>query len=59
MDRKTQPISGVSCTVESCRHHARGGICTAQHIDVKNEKALTRAETFCGTFAPYDAWNME
>ena len=45
-------ISGVCCAVESCTHHARGGQCTAPHIDVKNEAAHTKAETFCGTFKP-------
>lgn len=52
-------ISGVCCQVESCRHHARGGQCTAPHIDVKSEAALTKAETFCGTFAPVDTWRYE
>lgn len=45
-------ISGVCCNVENCIHHAKGDVCTADRIDVKNEAALTKAETFCGTFAP-------
>jgi hypothetical protein len=49
-------ISGVCCSVESCRHHAKGNVCTAPHIDVRNEAAVTKAETFCGTFAPADSW---
>ena len=52
-------INGVCCSVESCRHHARGDQCTAPHIDVRNESALTKAETFCGTFAPVDTWRYE
>ena len=52
-------ISGVCCHVENCRHHATGDLCTAKQIDVKNESALTKAETFCGTFAPIDTWHME
>ena len=52
-------ISGVCCNVENCKHHARGDVCTAPHIDVKNESALTKAETFCGTFAPMDTWRYE
>ena len=52
-------IQGVSCQVENCRHHKPGDHCAAQRIDVKNESALTKAETFCGTFAPVDAWHME
>lgn len=61
MDKKqnAQCISGVRCTVESCLHHTGGDKCTAPSIDVKNEDALTRAETFCGTFAPNDSWSME
>lgn len=45
-------LGGVCCHVENCRHHAAGNFCTAERIDVKNEAALTKAETFCGTFAP-------
>ena len=52
-------ISGVCCQVESCKHHARGDQCTAPHIDVRNESALTKAETFCGTFTPVDTWQFE
>ncbi len=49
-------ISGVCCTVSNCRHHTLGDQCTATHINVKSEDALTKAETFCGTFAPVDTW---
>jgi hypothetical protein len=49
-------ISGVCCSVENCKHHAKGDVCTATHIDVKNEAAVTKAETFCGTFTPVDSW---
>lgn len=49
-------FSGVYCQVENCRHHAAGDMCTADSIDVKNEQALTKAETFCGTFAPSETW---
>ena len=52
-------LSGVSCQVENCRHHAEGDMCMARQIDVKNETALTKAETFCGTFAPVDPWRAE
>jgi hypothetical protein len=46
----------VCCSVEACKHHAKGDVCTATHIDVKNEAAVTKAETFCGTFTPLDNW---
>lgn len=49
-------ISGVCCSVEGCAHHAKGDYCTAGHINVKNESAVTKAETFCGTFTPVDTW---
>ncbi|MCD7748772.1 MAG: DUF1540 domain-containing protein [Oscillospiraceae bacterium] len=49
-------ISGVCCSVENCKHHAIGDVCTATHINVKSEDATTKAETFCGTFAPVDTW---
>ena len=45
MSKESYCISGVCCNVESCRHHAEGDVCTASHIDVKNESAATKAET--------------
>ena len=57
-ETKAACIPGVRCNVESCRHHAGGDLCTAGHIDVRNDTALTKAETFCGTFAPTDTWNI-
>ena len=49
-------ISGVCCSVTNCVHHAIGDQCTAKHINVKSENAVTTAETFCGTFSPVDTW---
>ena len=49
-------ISGVNCQVENCQYHTTGNLCTAAGIDVKNETAHTKAETFCGTFTPVDSW---
>lgn len=45
-------IYGICCHVENCIYHAAGDTCTAEQIDVKSENATTKAETFCGTFAP-------
>ncbi len=45
-------IAGVCCNVENCAHHDIGDVCTAQSINVKNDSALTEAETFCSTFKP-------
>ncbi len=50
-------ISGVCCSVESCKYHAMGNACTASHIDVKDESASEKQETFCGTYRPLDNWN--
>lgn len=49
-------IQGVCCHVENCVHHTKGDMCAAASIDVKNEAAMTKAETFCGTFAPVSQW---
>lgn len=51
-------IPGVRCNVESCAHHGDGNVCTAAAINVRNENALTKAETFCGTFTPEDTWHI-
>ena len=58
MSKEPYCISGVCCQVECCKHHAEGDVCTASHIDVKNESAVTKAETFCGTFTPADTWHF-
>jgi len=42
-------VMGVDCTAENCKYHSLNQCC-AQHIDVKNENALRKAETFCATF---------
>lgn len=47
-------ISGVCCSVESCKYHSMGNACTATHIDVKDEKASAKKDTFCGTYRPSD-----
>lgn len=47
-------LSGVCCHVENCKHHAHGNFCTASHIDVKTETAVSKTQTFCNTFAPLD-----
>lgn len=45
-------INGVSCGVTSCIHHVNGNCCNAEHINVANENAEMKVETFCSTFAP-------
>jgi len=50
-------IHGVCCSVESCKYHAMGNCCTASHIDVKDESASKKKDTFCGTYCACDGWN--
>lgn len=45
-----RPISGVECGVINCMYNTDGRKCTADHICVKNENAMKKAETFCSTF---------
>lgn len=45
-------LPGVGCSVIGCKYHSTDNCCTAECIDVKNENAIKKAETFCGTFAP-------
>ena len=45
-------ISGVGCDVASCKYNTRDCRCSAKHIEVENEKANCKGETYCSTFAP-------
>ena len=45
-------VQNVGCNVKDCKYHGAADACMASHIDVKNESAQRKAETFCGTFAP-------
>lgn len=42
----------VNCGVSGCKYHTSGNYCSATNIDVQNENAVRKAETFCSTFAP-------
>ncbi len=48
--KETNP--GVGCDVTACKYNTVDCRCSAQHIKVKNEKAVTKGETYCGTFCP-------
>lgn len=50
--RKECCVTGVGCCVTNCVHHSGDNHCCAPHINVQNESAENKAETFCGTFAP-------
>lgn len=43
-------LGHIGCTAENCKYHTSNNYCSAQHIDVRNENALRKAETFCSTF---------
>ena len=43
------PVQNVGCTAEQCKYNTSKN-CTANHIEVCNESAVKKAETFCSTF---------
>ena len=51
-DPDKKPNPGVGCDVTACKYNTIDCRCTASNIKVKNEKAETKSETYCGTFCP-------
>ncbi len=47
---RDETVKGVGCGVKDCKYHGAGNSCTASHINVENERARRKAETFCSTF---------
>ena len=47
-----EPNPGVGCDVTSCKYNTIDCRCSASTIKVKNENAVTKGETYCGTFTP-------
>ena len=46
-------VTCVGCEVRNCKFNdISGGYCTANQISVLNKSAVTKGETFCGTFTP-------
>ena len=45
-------LPGVGCDVTSCKFNTVDCRCCAETIRVRNEKAETKAETYCSTFSP-------
>ena len=43
---------GVGCDVTACKYNTVDCRCSAGQIKVKNAHALTKGETYCGTFCP-------
>ncbi len=50
--REKECNPGVGCDVSSCKYNTVDYRCSAEHIKVKNERAMTKGETYCGTFCP-------
>ncbi|MBQ9412786.1 MAG: DUF1540 domain-containing protein [Oscillospiraceae bacterium] len=49
----TASAACIGCEVRNCKFHDRvGDCCTAAHITVENKSAVSKGETFCGTFIP-------
>ena len=46
-----QDINGVNCDSTNCKYNTTDRKCTAGSIKVKNEKAVTKGETYCETFS--------
>ena len=40
----------IDCCVKDGKYHTAANQCTASHINVSNEDAQRKAETFCATF---------
>ena len=45
-------ITGVGCDVSNCKYNTIDSKCSASHIDVQNDRATTKSETYCATFCP-------
>lgn len=43
---------GVGCDVTNCKYNTIDCKCSASQIKVVNDKATTKAETYCSTFCP-------
>lgn len=50
--RRFDAIPGVDCGVTNCKYNTIDCHCSASHINVQNEKACTKGETYCSTFCP-------
>ena len=51
-NKSSEPNPGVGCDVSSCKYNTVDCRCCAEHIKVKSEKAVTKGETYCGTYCP-------
>lgn len=49
-------VKGVACNVEGCTYNHEGRDCRAEHIQVRNDQAQTKSETFCSTFEQKSKW---
>ncbi len=52
-DKKAKTANpGVGCDVSACKYNTVDCRCSAEKISVQNERANTKAETYCSTFCP-------
>jgi len=47
-----QGLTGVGCDVKNCKYHSNDDKCYANSITVESPSAVSKSETFCGTFTP-------
>ena len=47
-----ETIPGVGCDVTNCKYNTIDRHCSADKINVENNKAVTKGETYCSTFCP-------
>jgi len=50
--RHNDTIHGVACDVSGCKYNTIDYKCSASKINVSNERASTKGETYCSTFCP-------
>ena len=51
-ESKREPNPGVGCDVTNCKYNTVDYHCSAKKINVENNKAVTKGETYCSTFSP-------
>lgn len=47
---KQDHLSGVNCSVNTCKHFMQGNFCSAEGIDIEPKDAQSFEQTDCSTF---------
>lgn len=50
--KKSTPLSGVKCVVNTCHYYAEGDHCTAEKIEIQHPNSIKSEDTDCKTFTP-------